>query len=573
MASLATLERVTYTYPQSPHPALRDVDLDIGPAEVILIVGGSGSGKSTLLRCLNGLVPHFHGGTFGGRVTVHGFDTRTTASRRLAEHVGLVFQDPESQAVMTTVEHELAFGLENTGVCGKAITRLVEEALISTGLSHLRHAPLSELSGGELQRVALAAVIAMQPDLLLLDEPTSQLDPVSSEDLLASVRRLSEDTGATIVLAEHRVERCLHLATRVVAMEGGVLIRDDTPEAFARWAKTHNPGWLTPVGRLFGRRPSGRTSRAGDDIAAPTDSVARSQSDLALPCTVKQAREQLGRGDGCRPVRLQSTPSQRRGAVILRATGLTIGYDPEVPLLEDLHLTLHRGEIIALMGENGVGKSTLVKHFNGLLRPQRGSVELAGLDLARLPVSAAARHCAYLGQNPGDYFVKESVGAEIEYSLEALGIAAERRAELRERVTDDLDLRGLLARDPRELSGGERTRAALATVVCGEPPLLVLDEPTRGMDPHHKADLAARLDVWARRDRCILVVTHDVEFAARAASRIVILGTDGILADGSPPEVLDGALFFTTQVNRLLRDAMPGVLLDEQVAWEAPVSP
>ncbi len=245
-----------------------------------------------------------------------------------------------------------------------------------------------------------------------------------------------------------------------------------------------------------------------------------------------------------------------------------MGYEPRLPLAVGLDFELRRGEAIALMGENGVGKSTLVKHFNGLLRPLRGRVLLLGEDVAGLTVSRAARSCGYLGQNPSDYFVKDTVAAEIDYSLEALGVAEEDRDAVRERTITTLDLGDLLGRDPRELSGGERTRAALATVACAEPPLLVLDEPTRGVDPLHKAQLAAIIRSWAEAGRCMLVVTHDVEFAARVASRVLILGPDGILADGPPEQVLDGALFFTTQVNRLLRDVIPGVLLDDDVTWE-----
>ena len=565
MAPLAVLDQVTYTYPEAPRPALRGIDLTFEPAEVVLVVGGSGTGKSTLLRCLNGLVPHFHGGTFGGRVTVAGLDTRTAPARHLARSVGLVFQDPESQAVMTTVERELAFGLENTGVEPQMIARLVEEALISTGLSHLRHATLAELSGGELQRVALAAVIAMQPEVLALDEPTSQLDPVSSEDLLASVRRLSEDTGATIILSEHRVERCLHLATRILVLEDGVLVRDDEPDAFARWAAARRPAWLTPVGRLFSRRP---------DVATADATKAQAQAEngrTVLPFTVKDARTLLAVNGSWNAVRTAPHDAAAPGETVLRAEKLTIGHDRDLPLVEGLSLDLRRGEVVALMGENGVGKSTLIKHFNGMMRPLRGRIMLGGRDVATLSISEAARDCAVLGQNPGDYFVKESLAAEIDYSLATLGIDGGRRAELHSRVVDDLDLRDLEGRDPRELSGGERTRAALATVACAEPPLLVLDEPTRGMDPDHKAALATSLRAWASQDRCILVVTHDVEFVARAATRVLIVGADGILADGPPSEVLDGALFFTTQINRLLRHASPGVLLDAELTWvEAP---
>jgi energy-coupling factor transport system ATP-binding protein len=264
--TVAVLDRVTYTYPDRPRPALRDVSLQLHPAEVVLLVGGSGSGKSTLLRALNGLVPHFHGGTFAGSVRIDGLDTRTTPPRELAGHVGLVFQEPENQAVMATVDHEIAFGLENLGLPHEAISRLVEESLISLGLSRLRHAELGTLSGGELQKVALAAVLSMQPHLLLLDEPTSQLDPVSSEELLAAVRRLSEDTGATIILAEHRVERCLHLATRVLYMENGVVTIDAEPQEFARWAVVHRRELLPPVARLFAARINGGTERADDAV-------------------------------------------------------------------------------------------------------------------------------------------------------------------------------------------------------------------------------------------------------------------------------------------------------------------
>ncbi|NLG67167.1 MAG: ABC transporter ATP-binding protein, partial [Actinobacteria bacterium] len=254
MAPLVSVEHLSYRYPGSPpeaHPDVRHVSFTLEPGEVVLLLGRSGCGKSTVLRALNGLVPHFYGGTFAGRVLVNGKDTRSTRPRDLGRVVGLVFQDPESQAVMTTVEREIAFGLENSGTPVAAIGRLVEESLVALGLSHLRRAPLSTLSGGELQKVALAAVLAMQPQLLLLDEPTSQLDPVSAEELLSALRRLSEDTGTTIVLAEHRVDRCLHLAGRVLFMENGCLVLDTTPTDFASWAAEHHIDFLPPVTRLF----------------------------------------------------------------------------------------------------------------------------------------------------------------------------------------------------------------------------------------------------------------------------------------------------------------------------------
>jgi energy-coupling factor transport system ATP-binding protein len=554
VTSIARIERLTYTYPGATSPALRDVSLAVEPAEVILVLGGSGCGKSTLLRALNGLVPHFYGGTFAGRVTVDEFDTREARPRDLARRVGLVFQDPENQAVMTTVEREIAFGLENVGVESGAITRLVEEALIALGLSRLRHAPLAELSGGELQKVALAAVIASQPHLLLLDEPTSQLDPVSSEELLSAIRRLSEDTGATIVLAEHRVERCLHLATRVLYMEDGAVAVDATPQQFARWAAGRRRELLPPVARLFARRLDDGAPHTADD---------------RLPMTVKDARHMLGLIEERTPHRLPASPAAAPGDALLVTRRLAVGYQREAPLLEDVDLSLHRSELVALMGENGAGKSTLVRHFNGLLTPLRGDVRLLDRDVRDLSVAEAARSCALLGQNPNDYFVRDSVAEEIAYTLEQIEPDGRRRDELAARIVAELDLAGLLDRDPRSLSGGERTRVALAAVACGDPPLVVLDEPTRGMDPTHKLELAATLRRWVAQGRCVLVVTHDVEFAARCAGRVVLIGDGGVLADGPGPEVLNGSLFFSTQVNRLLRHALPGVLHEDEVAWGA----
>jgi energy-coupling factor transport system ATP-binding protein len=552
VATFAELTNVTYWYPGCEQPALRDVSLKVGPAEVILVVGASGSGKSTLLRCLNGLVPHFHGGVLSGRVEVGGKDTRTSRVHELAHLVGLVFQDPESQAVMTTVEREIAFGLENMGVPSQAISRLVEEALILLGLSHLRHASLATLSGGELQKVALAAVLATQPQLLLLDEPTSQLDPVSSEDLLAAIRRLSEDTGATIVLAEHRTERCLHLVTRVLYMDDGVLVADADPQLFARWALDRHRGLLPPVARLFARRQNPQAVDDGDQV---------------LPMTVKDARHVLLAEEQPRPRRCLVPLPRSHGDTVLEVRRLAIGYDSSEPLLENLNFSLARGEAVALMGENGVGKSTLIRHFIGLARPLAGKILLLDRDVADLSVAAAARDCALMGQNPNDLFVKDTVAEEILFTLEALGFKGDECHVLTSRIVAELDLEALLERNPRDLSGGERTRVALAATVCGDPTIVVLDEPTRGMDSLHKNELSALVHRWVSAGRCVVLVTHDVEFAAKVAERVIVLGDRGLLADGSAADVLDGSLFFSTQINRLFRRQLPGVLREDEVEW------
>jgi energy-coupling factor transport system ATP-binding protein len=265
----------------------------------------------------------------------------------------------------------------------------------------------------------------------------------------------------------------------------------------------------------------------------------------------------------------RSGAAGRPPAVEIR--GLVSGYPPDEPILDGLDLTLAANDLVAVMGENGAGKSTLVRHFNGLQRPLAGTVKLHGRAVSTLSIAEAARGCAYLGQNPGAYFVKETVAAELAYTLDVLEIDAADREELTRRTVAELDLAHLMDRDPRDLSGGERTRVALAAVTCAEPGVLVLDEPTRGMDPTHKAALFTLVRRWAAAGRCVVVVTHDVEFAARIAERVVVLGDGGVLADGPVHEVLHGSLFFSTQIDRLLRHRLPGVLTEDEVVWtEAP---
>ncbi|NLT35436.1 MAG: energy-coupling factor ABC transporter ATP-binding protein [Gaiellales bacterium] len=552
MAPLIEFRSVSYSYPDGCL-GLRDINLKIGEAEVVLLLGASGCGKSTLLRAVNGLVPHFAGGTFGGQVRVGGCDTRSCRPRDLATMVGMVFQDPESQAVMTTVEREIAFGLENMGIPAPAIGRLVEESLVSLGLSRLRRASLATLSGGELQKVALAAVLALQPQIILLDEPTSQLDPVSAEELLSALRRLSEDTGSTILLAEHRVDRCLHLASRVLFLEQGSIVKDAAPRELCSWADTHKPLYLPPVTSLLAASPHAQGDGQGGKSV--------------LPLTVKEARRALGdRGLTARRVRPPLAPSSHRGVARIVAHGLTVGYPPDAPVLDGLSLAIHEGEFTALMGENGSGKSTLIRHLMGLSRPLAGQVMLGGTPIESLPAAQRATRCALLTQNPRDYFVKDTVEEELRYSLTLRGMGGVELEAEQARITQELHLQGLLDRHPRDLSGGERTRAALGLVAAGHPDVLVLDEPTRGLDPETKLLLGTVLKDWVGTGTAVLLVTHDVEFAARFADRVVILGDGGIVADGPAGEVLDGSLFFSTQINRLLRRSLPGVLVVEDVA-------
>ncbi len=552
-------ERVTYTYPgvRESVPALRDVSLTVAPGEFCLLAGRSGHGKSTLLRAACGLAPHFHGGRFAGRVRLCGLDTREHPPARLGGVVGVLFQDPETQLVMNSVRAELALALESRGHGAAAVARGVEEVALALGIDHLLERSTHALSGGEKQRVALGAALAGRPRVVLLDEPTSQLDPVAADELIGLLWRLNQEWETTIVLAEHRLERCLAVADRVVAMHEGRVAHDGAPESFLEWAATSAPALQTPGAKLFalaglspapvGVKQARATLRARGLLPAEVLPAEVLPVEVAA---VEVAADRVSRQGPDSPP--EPGPSSRQTASArglsrlsrrgmqssaLRMRGVWHELRSGPAILRGVTLTLAPGESVALMGRNGAGKSTLLRHAAGLLEPTRGRIECDG-------------RVALLLQNPGDYLLHERVCEEL--SASALAAA---------------ELENLAERNPHDLSGGERQRLALA-IVTGDgdaPAVVALDEPTRGMDREAKATLAAELSRRKEAGQAVIVATHDPEFACACAARVVLLADGRVIADGPAEELLAGGWYFATETARILGGA-GGALAPEQGA-------
>jgi len=496
---LITIDHLTYRYPEADSPALNNITASIEPGEVILVRGASGSGKSTLLRCLNGLVPHSTGGHFIGRVIVSGLDTREQPPRELGSRIGFVFQHPEAQFVLQDVEAELAFGLENLGLPQPLMRKRIEEVIDQVGINNLRRRRFETLSGGERQRVAIAAALVMHPQAITLDEPTSQLDPQAAEDVLQVVLRLVAELGMTTLIAEHRVERIAPFVDRIWTLDAGTL-RDEEP----------------------------RAALAGGGARPPVVDLALRAGWTPIPLGLRDARLHAQRLPGSTP---SVPPVDGTGEVISRLHDVTYRYD-RARAVEGVSLALRRGQVTTLMGRNGSGKTTLLKLIAGLLRPQSGRIR------------------------------QEIQTAYVPQDADALLFAPTVRDELRglpPQLSDPFV--GWLDRYPRDLSSGERQQLAIA-VVAARADLLLLDEPTRGLDPSVKRALTSFLRTRADAGASVLVASHDVEWAARTADRVLLMADGEIYADGPPRTVLSDSLVFATQINKLLGGAW---LLPEEV--------
>ncbi len=505
-----SMENLTYCYPQKDKPALSQLDLKINDGEFLLVAGASGSGKSTLARIISRLAPEFYGGKIEGEV-------------KGTRNIGMVFQDPEKQLVMETVEREVAFPLENRGVERNFMRKQVLEVLSLLGIWHLKDKKTYELSGGEKQKVAIAAALAVRNRFLVLDEPVSQLDPMAADEIMHLLKKLNDDLGFTIVLVEQRTEKCLSYADRVIFLDEGEISFDGKPAEYVKWVGKHDCNFLPPVTELFWRL----------------------KSDM-FPLTVKQGRELIGRNYTVLAEILEtSAASSEHKAIALNKVDYS--FENGTKALDSVTLDVGKGETLGIIGANGAGKSTALRIIAGLLNPRKGNMYVEGA-------------VGYLSQEPNDYLFNDTVYEELLFTQKNfqkvdIGFIDE--------ILGDLDIESKRNVNPRDLSGGERQRVALASVLAMKPEILLLDEPTRGLNKGYKMRLAAYLRKLKDKGKTIVIVTHDMEFVAEVCDRVAIMFEGQIAQDGPTREILSGGLHFTTDINRMFHGMASPLKIDE----------
>jgi len=547
---LIKIQNFTFYYSGAEKPALKNINLEIDDGEFVLITGPSAGGKSSLCRCINGLIPHFYGGKVAGRVEVQGLNTLEHSPKELATKVGMIFQDPENQLVTQDVEREIAFGLENLAFPRELIAKRIEESLDILGISALRHRAIHELSGGEKQKIAIASVLALHPEILMLDEPTSELDPKSAEEVLSVVQRLNDELGITVILIEHRLDRVIQHTDRLIALDGGRIVVDGS----TRNVLHNNYQEISEAG--IGVPPVIKLAHQLEIKGIPHNET---------PLTVKEGRMMLKEVFQKISGELPQQEKKSINKPVIEVEKLWHVYPDGPAALKNVSLVIGEGEFVAIMGRNASGKTTLVKHFNGLLKPTKGLVVVDGIDTRKTTIAELARQVGFVFQNPNDHLFADTVEEEISFTLKNLGLEDGKIKSQINEVLERFKLDEHRRQYPRALSGGEKQRVALASVLAIQPKILILDEPTRGMEYRLKAELMNFLHEYAGQGNTVILVTHDVETVAEYADRVILLGEGRVVVDGNKRNVLSRALLFSPQINRLVqafeRYGVPGDIL------------
>ncbi len=528
---IVEVKNLSYTYPNASKPALEDISLSIDAGEFVLLTGPSGCGKTTFCRALNGLIPKFYNGTLTGSVHIAGLDVAEHSTMELARHIGLIFQNPDNQIFALTVEKDIAFGLENLGIAKAEMKKEIDWAAKTTGIDSLRLRATHELSGGQKQRLTIASVLAMHPSVIVMDEPTSFLDPVGAEHIFDVLDRLNKEYGMTIIIIEHRIDIAAKYVDRIIVFDNGRVRSDGKPGLILAQEDTRLLGVGIPRILTLAKR--------FDDHETLFSELPLTSDQFYEQITVC-LKEQEFRGKKSQiPQDMLGLVGEHHHSPLIQVKDLVFDYPGDVHALRGVDLTINHGDYVAIMGENGAGKTTLVKHFNGLLRPKEGQVFLDGEDITKKSVAQLARRVGLVFQNPDDQLFEESVEKEIAFALRNFGMNED---SIEKRVTwalNLLDLERYRESSPFILSGGERKRVALASVLAWDPDVLVLDEPTIGQDYGQKERLRHFMAQLRTQGKTVVIVTHDVEFVAESQPNIVLMAGGKVVAEGSTKSIMN----------------------------------
>ena len=545
------IENLNFRYPKAEKDTLHNISLNIGQGDFTVICGATGCGKTTLLKLIkNELAP---AGEKSGEILYNGKSIDSLSLRESACSIGFVGQNPDNQIVTDKVWHELSFGLENLGVPQNVIRRRVGEMASYFGIQDWFRKKTDELSGGQKQLLNLASVMVMQPKVLILDEPTSQLDPIAAADFIATLKKLNTEFGITVLLVEHRLEDVFPIADKVLLMENGCVLLYDLPRAVGKNLKIINPEHPMLKGLPSAVRLYNLLS-----------------SDEVCPLTVKEGQEFFRRNfkrnidfsDG------DKSESSDKTDTAIELKNVWFRYERDLPdILRGVNLKADRGEIVCILGGNGTGKTTMLNVISGLNKPYRGKIKIDGKKIKDYKGNSLYRKkLAYLPQNPQTVFLKDTVSGDLEEMLKAMEYKKEEREEKIRDISEKLGITDLLTKHPYDLSGGEQQKCALAKMLLSEPTILLLDEPTKGLDAFSKSSLLNVLKKLKSDGITVVMVTHDVEFAAVGADRCALFFDGEIVSSDAPNSFFAENNFYTTAANRIARPLCPTAITSEEAA-------
>ena len=562
------IKDLSYTYPQADEPALKNINLTIEKGEFILLTGPSGCGKTTFCRVLNGLIPKFYNGEMTGKAIIDGLDTADYSTMELAQHVGLIFQNPDNQIFALTVEKDIAFGLENLGRSKETMYKEIDWSAGVTGIQSLRQRATHELSGGQKQRLTIASVLAMHPSIIVMDEPTSFLDPVGAEHIFDVLGQLNKEFGITIIIIEHRIDIASKYVDRIIIFENGEIRSDGSPVDILSDEDTRLLGVGIP--RVLALSMMLKEKDLFNPLPLTTDQFYKDIYSR-LPKKTTSRENEI-------PADLKALSGEYLHQPLIEVNDLFFTYPGNVQALKGINLTVNKSDYVAIMGENGAGKTTLVKHFNGLLRQKSGQILFEGSDIADKSVAQLAKRIGLVFQNPDDQLFEETVEREISFALHNFGM---KESLIEKRVTwalNLLDIEQYREKSPFTLSGGERKRVALASVLAWDPDVLVLDEPTIGQDYGQKERLRHFLLQLRTQGKTVVIVTHDVEFVAESQPRIILMAGGKVVAEGSTKQIMMDTKALehcsvaqpeiTKLFSKLCAHGLPGDVVDVDEAYD-----